>query len=218
MVPAAPTTPSPSCMRLDSRRGSTVERITWSEPGSQVSPITAAQITVCGPAGCHSRRQAAGGGSGTATIALSGYGDHAVKVSLEDAAGNVSPAQAAAWTIRHLAPTAPALLSAPSPTGALASVKLTLARPTVARDRRTIAVHGSVAPGVEGRVTVTASARIRGRLRTVSRLVAVRGGRYRALLRLPSRRWRTARLTARLPASSSHGRAVVTRTVRQRSR
>ena len=31
---AAPTTPSPGCIRFDSRRGSTVERITCSEPGS----------------------------------------------------------------------------------------------------------------------------------------------------------------------------------------
>jgi acetyl-CoA carboxylase carboxyltransferase component len=31
-MPAAPTTPSPGCMRFDSRRGSTVERMMCSEP------------------------------------------------------------------------------------------------------------------------------------------------------------------------------------------
>ena len=34
-MPLAPTTPSPGAIRLDSRRGSTVDRITFREPGSQ---------------------------------------------------------------------------------------------------------------------------------------------------------------------------------------
>jgi len=124
------------------------------------------------------------------------------------------------------APTsAPITLPPPVPTVSgvpgsrpLASPRLTVTRPVVARDRRTITIDGRVAAGVSGRVTVTASARIGGRLRTVRGSVPVRRQRFNVRLKLPSRAWTTAKVTARYAGSSTHRATAATRTVRQRGR
>jgi hypothetical protein len=172
---------------------------------------------VCPPTGpCQTTTQAVGPGPGSATVALNGgFGSYSVRVGLQDAAGNVDANQAAGWTITRPAPTPTA---SPTPAPAKPSPRLVVARPTVARDRRTITVRGSVAPGVTGKVTVTARARTGGRTRTVTRRVAIRERRYSARLLLPSTRWRTARVTVRYAGTATRSAATTVRTVRQRPR
>jgi len=87
----------------------------------------------------------------------------------------------------------------------------------VARDRRTITVHGSVAAGIAGTVTVRVSARIGGRSRSVTRTITLRRGRYSARLRLASTRWRTAKVTVRYAGSGRRAAATVARTVSRRT-
>jgi hypothetical protein len=107
---------------------------------------------------------------------------------------------------------------APAPTTPLANPRLTLAAPTVARDRRTITVRGTVAPGVAGAVTVSVTAKIRGRTRTVTRRATIRNRGYAARLRLPSSAWRSATITVRLPVGAGHRAARITRKALQRRR
>jgi hypothetical protein len=192
-APLAPTPTSPTSITT----GAAAATTTWTEPGGQVAPITSAHITVCGPVGCQTGTQAAGSGSGSATVSLPSFGTYTVAVALQDAAGNFASGQAAGWTIK-------------------ASPRLATARPTVARDRRTISVRGTVAPGVSGRVTVKATARIHGRTRAVTRSAAIRNRRYAIRLKLPSTAWRTATVTARFAGDATHRSGRVTRHVNQR--
>lgn len=213
--PLAPTPSSPPSLTVSSPSTT----ISWTEPGGQVSPITTAHITMCGPAGCQTRTQAAGAGSGSATVSLGGYGSYTASVALQDAAGNFSANQAATWTITYASPAVPVPQPFPKPRPSVKiSPRLVLARPIVARDRRTITVRGSVAPSVSGRVTAQASARIRGRTRTITRHATIRGRRYRTTLRLPSRAWRTAKVTVRYPGNSMRRSATIVRPVGQRRR
>jgi hypothetical protein len=135
-----------------------------------------------------------------------------VSVAHSDAAGNHDPDRAAHWSITRTAasqttPDAPIdePTATPRPTAALV-----IARPTIARDRRTITIRGTVAPTARGRVTLTVRARIAGRVRAFTRHAAIARRRYATTLRLPSRRWRTATITAR------HGATTTTRTLRNR--
>jgi hypothetical protein len=196
--------------------------IAWSNPSGQVAPITAARVAVCGPVGCTAHTQAP---SGAATVGLDqGHGRYSVSVSLEDAAGNHQATNRTTWVVDYPAPAtarpaSPAIPATPQPPrAALASPRLAVARPAVARDRRTITVRGTVSPGVTGAVTIKATTRIGGRTRTVTRRASIRNRRYSARLRLPSASWRTANLTVRFAGSISHRAATATRTVRQRSR
>jgi hypothetical protein len=217
-APFAPTPTSPTSMTVPAP-GAT---ISWADPGGQTAPITTAHIVVCGPAGCVGSTQPEGGGGGSATIPLTaGRGRYTASVSLEDAAGNWVPGVATTWTIDFPAPAqampAPAPTPSTNPPAPLPTVRtsprLTAARPKVARDRRTIVVRGSVASGVRGRVTVSATARINSRNRTVRRTATIRNRRYSVRLRLPSARWRTALVTVRFPGDQRHRAARVTRRV-----
>ncbi len=205
-APYTPTATSPASVTVSAP----ATTISWTEPGGQVSPIATAHVTVCGPSGCQTRTQPAGSGGGAATVSLAGHGTYTARVALQDAAGNLAANQAATWTITYPATVAPASL----PTPTRASPRLALARPTLTRDRRAIIVRGSVAPGVSGRVTIKATARIAGRTRTITRRVTIRSRRYAARLRLPSGAWRTAKVTVRYPGSASRRAATVTRAVR----
>jgi hypothetical protein len=68
-APAAPIATSPTSVATDA----TAAAISWVEPGGQVAPITSARVTVCGPAGCQATTQAAGSGSGSASIGLPAF-------------------------------------------------------------------------------------------------------------------------------------------------
>jgi hypothetical protein len=218
-APAAPAATSATSLTTDA----TATTTSWAEPGGQVAPITTARVTVCGPGGCQTTTQAAGGGTGSAGIALPVYGAYSVGVALQDAAGNVDANHAATWSIVRPAPVTATTPSAPIgsappapvPAPAKASPRLALARPTVARDRRTLSVRGSVAAGVSGTVTVTASARIGGRTRTVKRMATIRNRRYSARVRLPSGTWETAKVTVRYSGNATRKAATVTRTIRR---
>jgi hypothetical protein len=194
-----------------------------------VAPIVAARMTVCGPRGCAQHRFASRFGE---RVPLNdGVGTYIVIVALEDAAGNVSLDRAARWTVFFGEPPlgpdplpglrpAPVPGTTPAPTvrPLLPTPRVALARPVVARDRRTITARGSVAAGVAGRVIVSATAKIGRRTRTVTTRVAIRNRRYTARLRLPSGAWRIATVTARFAATATHRAQRVTRTVRQRTR
>jgi hypothetical protein len=197
-------------------------RITWAEPGGQVAPITAAYVTTCGPAGCQTESQPAGGGSGSASVGLPASGAYTASVALQDAAGNFSPGTVATWTITRSAPTAPspapAPLPAPIPVLTPRSPRLVVAYPSVARDQRTLSVRGSVALGVSGKVTATVTARIHGRTRAVTRSATIHNQRFSVRVRLPSSAWRTSKVTVRYPGSATRRAATATRTVRQRAR
>jgi hypothetical protein len=219
-APVAPTPKSSTSLTTEAAAAA----ITWTEPGGQIAPITTTHVTVCGPSGCQASTQAAGSGAGSATIGLPAYGVYTVAVALEDAAGNVSPSQAAAWSITRPAPAAtpapttpvpPVSIPTSMPDATRTSPRLIVARPTVARDRRTITVRGSVAAGVSGKVTVTASARIHGRTPTVTRKVTIRRRGYSVRLRLPSSAWKTAKIIVRYAGSATRRAATATRTVRR---
>ncbi|MEA2380176.1 MAG: hypothetical protein QOH72_147, partial [Solirubrobacteraceae bacterium] len=216
-APLAPAPSSPASITT----AAAAATITWAEPGGQVAPITSAHVTVCGPTGCQTSTQAAGSGSGGATVSLPSFGAYNVSVALGDAAGNFAAGQATTWTITRpappvVAPMPPAPLPLPTPAPTKASPRLAAARPTVARDRRTIAVRGTVAPGVAGKVTVKATARIHGRARTVTRSATIRNRRYAVRLALPSAAWRTATVTASFAGDASHRSSRITRHVTQR--
>jgi hypothetical protein len=233
-APAAPTPTSPATQTV----GGPSATVAWQAPTGQVAPIAAAHVTVCSPSSvCRSTTQSAGPADGSATVSLTGgYGVYSVYVSLEDAAGNTDPNRLAGYQVVFPDPDpAPAqspttiLLPAPLPAPAATptptptpkpqprkSARLALQRPAVARDRRTIAVEGSVAPGVTGRVTASAKATIRGRTRTVTKRVAIRDRRYSVRLRLPSTVWRTATVTVRFAGDARHTAARLTRRVTQR--
>jgi hypothetical protein len=235
-APAAPTPTSPTSQTVSSPSAT----VSWQAPGGQVAPISAARVTVCSPSYvCQTTTQAAGPADGSATVSLTGgYGVYSVLVSLQDAARNTDANRFAGYQIVFPDPNpapAPQPQSTPTPTSApppisttgpaplpapapkpLASARLTLRAPIVGRDRRTLTIRGSVAAGATGRVTVTASARIHGHVRTVTRRVTIRSRRYALRLKLPSRTWTTAKITARYPGSSTRAKATVTRTVHQR--
>jgi hypothetical protein len=235
-APAAPTPTSPTSQTVSASSAT----VSWQAPDGQVAPISAAHITLCSPSDvCQSTTQAAGPARGSASLSLtSGYGVYRVLVSLEDAAGNTDPNELASYqvvfpsasTMTRSQPTStPAAAPTPAPgpslvpTSApmpkpLASPRLALHVPTVGRDRRTIAVKGTVAPDTTGRITVKVTVRIRGRTRTVTRSATIRSTRYSVHLKLPSSAWKTAKVTARFPGSSTRVAATVTRTLRQRSR
>ena len=203
-APAPPTPTSPVFATVAAERAT----LSWAEPAGQVSPVTRAHVTVCKGAICRTTSQPAGFGSGQATVALpDGPGAYAVSVSLADGAGNHDPYRAARWSITFAGP-APSPAPAPAPITPSPRPRLRLATPIVARDRRTIRVSGTAAPN--GRVRLTLRARISGRVRTVTEHATVTNGRYAATLRLPTKRWRTATLTAR------HGTTTITRTIRNR--
>jgi hypothetical protein len=229
-APAAPTALGSATMTVRTANAS----VFWNEPPGQIAPIVAAHMTVCGPRGCAQHRFASR--SGQAVSLSDGVGTYNVSVALEDAAGNVSLDRAARWTIffgepplgldplpagfkpTPAAATTAAPATAPTARPVLPTPRVVLARPVVARDRRTITARGTVRPGVRGRVTVSAAARIGRRTRTVTTRVSIRNRRYTARLRLPSSAWRTAAVTARFAATPTHRAQRVTRTVRQRTR
>jgi hypothetical protein len=228
-APAAPTVLGSATMTVRTGNAS----VFWEEPAGQVAPIVAARMTVCGPRGCAQHRFASRFGE---RVPLNdGVGTYSVSVALEDAAGNVSLDRAARWTVFFGEPplgvdplpglrpapvpgTTPAPATAPTVRPLLPTPRVALARPVVARDRRTITARGSVAAGVAGRVIVSATAKIGRRTRTVTTRVAIRNRRYTARLRLPSGAWRIATVTARFAATATHRAQRVTRTVRQRTR
>ena len=207
-APAPPTPTSPVFATAAADRPT----ISWTEPPGQVSPVTHAHITVCKATVCRTSTQPAGLGSGQAIVALpDGPGAYAVSVSLSDAAGNHDPYRAAHWSIT-LAGSLATVIPTPTPPTPTTptSAGLRLATPIVAKDRRTIRVRGTTAQNTRGRVRLTLKARIAGRVRTTTKHATVTNRRYTATLRLPSRRWRTATLTAR------HGTTTITRTIRNR--
>jgi hypothetical protein len=67
-------------------------------------------------------------------------------------------------------------------------------------------------------VTVSASARIHGHTRTVTKRATIRNHHYALRLKLPSSAWATAKVTVRYAGSSTRRAATVARTVRQRRR
>ena len=155
-APSAPAPTSPASLTT----AATSAVVSWDNPPGQTAPITRAHVTVCGPTGCATTTQA---DTRTATIGLAqGFGTYTASVALEDAAGNLAPGNAATSAIAFAAASSlppiatpqpgPAPVPTPTPvrkTGA----RLTVSRPSVARDGRTIVARGSVAPGATGRVT-----------------------------------------------------------------
>ncbi len=217
-APAPPTATSPIFSTTTDDQAS----ISWAEPSNQVSPITTAHVTVCRLAACRSTTQPAGAGTGHATVALpDGPGAYTASVALADGAGNHVPTYATHWSITRT--TADAVPSAgdgtrpPSTTTArLPSARLGIATPKVARDRRTITVRGTVAAAVCGQVRLTIRTRIAGRARSITKHATIARGRYATTVRLPSRRWRTATITARFARSATHRETTTTRTIRNR--
>jgi hypothetical protein len=204
-APAPPSPTSPVFATVAAERAT----IEWTEPSSQVSPIAAAHITVCKATSCRTSTQPAGFGSAQAIVALpDGPGTYAASVSLSDAAGNHDPYRAAHWSITR-AGAAPSVALPPAKTTP-DNGRLAVGTATVAKDRRTIRIRGTTAATTQGRVRLTLKARIKGRVRSTTTHAAVTNRRYAATLRLPSRRWRTATLTAR------HGTTTITRTIRNR--
>ena len=204
--PAPPAPTSPVFATVASERST----ISWAEPAGQVSPITQAHVTVCKATSCSTSTQPAGFGPGQATVALpDGPGAYAVSVSLSDGAGNHDPYRAAHWSITLAGPASSTTTRPiPIPTTPSPTPRLRLATPVVAKDRRTIRVRGTAT--TNGNVRLTLKARINGRVRTTRKQATVTSRRYSATLRLSSRRWRTATLTAR------HAGTTITKTIRNR--
>ena len=208
-APAPPAATSPVLTTTTAHTAT----ISWTEPPQQVSALAAAHVTVCSAVTCRTTSQPAGLGAGSATVALAdGPGMYRVSVTHSDAAGNHDPNRAAHWSITRTATSSstPQTPATPPTTTPLPGARLVIARPMVAKDRRTITVRGTVSPSARGRVRLTVRVRIAGRVRTQTKHAAIARGRYAMRLRLPSRRWRTATVTAR------HGPTMATRTVRNR--
>jgi hypothetical protein len=238
-APTAPTTTSPTQQTVSSP-GATVS---WQAPTGQAAPISNAHITVCGPRACRFATQAAGPADGSAAVSLTdGYGLYSVLVYLEDAAGNANVNAVASWNVNFPnprpapganptpAPTQPTQPTQPQPTPtpvpvpvplpapapAKTSPRLTAARPTVARDHRTITMKGTVASGTTGRVTIKATAKIHGRTRTVTKRATIRNRRYAARIKLPATKWSSATLTVTFHGDATHRSARLSRRLTQR--
>jgi len=209
----APHPPPPTSAQFVTT-GAPTTTISWREPAAQVSAITTAHIRLCKGTVCRTTTQPAGTGTGQATLQLDqGPGSYTASVALADAAGNYEPTYATHWSITRTAdPTTTEPRSGPPPATTLSSPRLTLTKPAVARDRRSVTVRGTVAPTVRGRVTVTLRVRAGGRMRTIIARPTIRDGRYRARLRIPSRTWRKATITVRYAGSATHRQATATRT------
>jgi hypothetical protein len=112
-APAAPAATSATSVTTEAASTD----ITWSHPGGQVAPITAAHVNVCGPTGsCQDIVVPASGATGGATInRTDGFGLYTAKVSLEDGAGNHDPAQAKTYRVTFAQTPAPTPTPTPMP-------------------------------------------------------------------------------------------------------
>jgi hypothetical protein len=154
-----------------------------------------------------------------------------------DAAGNGSPATATSVTVRLERPQ-PAGDGAGGPGGAgtgggqggagaadgpagstdrpaaaRVSAGLKLVRPVVAKSRRSIAFKGTLARAATGKVMITVRARIGGKVRTVTRTVRVRNGRFTATVRLARGAWTKATAMVRYGGDRRYLPRTLTRTV-----
>jgi hypothetical protein len=152
---------------------------------------TTAEGTVCDPAGC--RMLAPGMQLPTLTLRVA-VGVTTVSIWLRDAAGNADPARATTWTITRTAP-------APRPR---VDPGLRIVSATASRDRRSVTVGGTLAIPHTNRVSVSVRARIGGRIRTVRAIAITSGNGFSTVLRLPSARWSSATVVARVAGSSRY--------------
>src|SRR5439155_2460846 len=169
--------------------------VTWRNPDQGVAaPIVKVHYRVCGAGGCQAEQVVDGGVDALRGMSVPGSGDWTVGVWLEDAAGNVDPAKAAAVHLRYgIDPTAS---SARAPAG--------LRLRWVVRRGRRLLVRGVVARGVRGAVVVRARRAGRGARRPhVARRVRLSGksSRFTALVRLPQALRRARRLRVSLSYS-----------------
>jgi hypothetical protein len=110
-----------------------------------------------------------------------------VSIVLRDAAGNSDPSKVTTWTFTRVRAD-PGLSIAAAPHA----------------DRRTITVSGTLAIPHTNHVSVTVRARFGRRTRTVHTIAVTSGHGFSTQLVLPSARWRTATVIARVAGNSRY--------------
>ncbi|HEY3018899.1 MAG TPA: hypothetical protein VGJ32_01840, partial [Solirubrobacteraceae bacterium] len=193
--------------------------VTWRNPDQGVAaPIAKVHYRLCGDGGCQAE-QVVGAGEALRGLSVPGVGDWTLGVWLEDAAGNVDAAKAAAVHLRY--GTDPlAGLGGTSGNSALAPAGLRL-RWVVRRGRRLV-VRGVVGRGVKGTVVVRVRpARRSARRPRIARRVrlSAKSARFTAVLRLPRalRRARRLRVSLSYGGDFAHRRESFTRVLRPRA-
>jgi hypothetical protein len=181
--------------------------VSWSNPGGQVAPVATAHYEVCASDGmsCQPKQQvAAQDVSHIDGISVASTGEWQLRVWLEDAAGNVDPAQLATATLRYgSAPvtTTPELTPTPTPDAGVVTTAdtstTTTTRPTSSQTtsiRRNpslrlssarlghgrVVVRGRLARGAHVRLSLTL--RLSGD-RVLRRTVVLHGGRFTVAIR-----------------------------------
>jgi hypothetical protein len=143
-----------------------------------------------------------------------------VRAWVRDLAGNADPARATVWTITRVAPSVAAPVPpadpAPAPPAPRPRVDpgLRIVSATSSRNRRTVTVRGTLAVADTQHVSVRVRVRIGRRTRTVRATALTSGNRFRATLRLPSARWSSATILARVAGTSGYLTVQRTTTIR----
>jgi hypothetical protein len=178
-APGAPVPVTP----LQTTTSASSLRLQWQAPPGDAS-VSIAKMTVCDAASCRNLVRP----NGSVDLRL---GVTKVSIVLRDAAGNSDPTKVTTWEITRV----PAPRINPG-------LSITSASP--AANRRTMTVTGRLAIPHTNHVSVSVRARFGRRTRTVRTIVATSGHDFRAQLVLPSARWRTATVIARVAGNSRY--------------
>lgn len=206
-------------------RDTTSFAVTWTNPTGQVAPIVAASFELCGPVGCTTSRVVGPDIQRVDDVRVPISGNHSLAVWLEDAAGNVAPANRSGPL--HLRsgkdpatasppPTKPTEPPAPETPLSHPRVKVTSARLSGTR----VLVRGTLPNDATG--TVGISYRVHARGRTVEHrgLARAKRGVFRVSIRLSRTARKAARGTvvARYLGDKHYRAAIARRTIARRRR
>jgi hypothetical protein len=205
---------------------------TWTVPSGQVSPVVAAHWRICDSLGdqCRAGRQAGPSISRLDGLTVGSPGDWRLYVWLEDAAGNLSAANAATASLQYSVPTPYSDAGANQPAIAANPVDPAVANPQIAADRWSPGSSSSVrrsSPAlrvrsarysrgrlvIAGRTAARASGGVLVTARSSRGLMHVRRTVHGGSFRLVIRTSRPRRITLRFAGSERFRPATLSRLV-----
>jgi hypothetical protein len=162
--------------------------IVWHVPGEV---LAASAATICDVQGCRplSHRM-----SPTGVTLPVAFGVTTLAVWVRDEAGNGDPSRTTTWTINRTR----------APVGARVDPGLSITLARAGADRRTITVGGRLRVPHTNHVSIRVRARYGKRTRTVRTIAVTSDHGFRTELRLPSARWRSATVIARVAGTSRY--------------
>ncbi len=205
--PAAPV----SLAATPTQTGGSTFTVTWSDPQSQLAPITGALYQVCPATGSGScTAPAAAPAAGPASVTVPGPGGWSIAVWLSNAAGNASPANAA-----HTNVVVPPSSSGSSGSGHTATTTTPKVHVTETLRGRELIVH--VIGPANGKVRIGFTGRLKGRIiASGAKTVVLKHGRLTVTFRLGPRT--AAHALIRVSARFDHEAAVTSTLHRHHTR